>query len=768
MAVSPNLKRVWLYALLLALLAVTQPEARATTAPAEPLIISQDHAWPPLAFRDQHGKPQGILVDLWTELGRRLGRPIEFRLVDWPDSIAQVRDGRAQVHGGLFPSPERATFLDFTHKLIPMEAVVFVTADKRAATLEDPSLAPIGVIAGSYELEFLRTHYPGLTLREYRNNVLMVAAAVAGEIHAFAADHPVGVYLLSQHTKPGEFHVLKVLYRQKLVAAVPKGETELLQDIDAAIAELSAEDLARITNRWLHTETIEVMPHWLIPALLWLVLVVLLFMLATYLRGLRRQRSKLEQQLQIRTHDLKERGEQFQALFDNASVSVMVHDKDSLVVLEANARALESYGVDSVDALNEAAFESQSVWAEAPYTLADVQQWFARTRETGPQRFEWLTRSITGACMWEDVFLQTVHIGGIERIVSTSIDITARKQAESDLHRQMQLEELVRDISVGLLTGSSQNTNTNIARMMQRIGDFMQASRCLLFEQDRENGCYTLREQWCATDIAPRTPAMSIPVDTLHAYFEKLQRGEALVYIDRDMHEHQFEHQILAAGNTRSFLALPILRDGRLQEILVLSSVDEEKHWPQSDIKLLQVAADLIGGALARQRLEHDLEDLATHDSLTGLFNRRKLESLLALEIERAARYTRQFAIILFDIDAFKAVNDQYGHDTGDAVLREVAITVQQQLRSSDMLGRWGGEEFVVLLPEANAPGVQRVAETLRSQVAAAKFSGIKQLTISLGITMYTAGDTLDSILRRADQALYEAKAAGRNCAVIG
>ncbi|MFP3875000.1 MAG: transporter substrate-binding domain-containing protein, partial [Thiohalophilus sp.] len=238
------------------LVVVAEPESKA------PLVISQDHAWPPLAFRDRHGEPRGLLVELWQALGEQLGRPVEFRLVDWPQTIEQVRDGQAEVHGGLFPSPERAKILDFSRPLLPLETVLFVSADVQARAVDDPALAPVGVVAGSYEREFLLDRYPDLRVREYANNTRLVRAAAAGQLRAFAADYPVGRYLLDRHSTPGEFHVQEVLYRQQLVAAVRPGESALLKTLNDAIAELDPEQLERIRNRWTHTETIEVTPPW--------------------------------------------------------------------------------------------------------------------------------------------------------------------------------------------------------------------------------------------------------------------------------------------------------------------------------------------------------------------------------------------------------------------------------------------------------------------------------------------------------------------------
>jgi diguanylate cyclase (GGDEF)-like protein len=164
-----------------------------------------------------------------------------------------------------------------------------------------------------------------------------------------------------------------------------------------------------------------------------------------------------------------------------------------------------------------------------------------------------------------------------------------------------------------------------------------------------------------------------------------------------------------------------------------------------------------LEGALARE---------ARSDSLTGLLNRRALGEILDQESERARRYGRPFSVLLLDVDHFKKVNDQLGHDVGDEVLRQLAKTCDRALRGSDRLGRWGGEEFLVLLPETKPAEAAALAERLRSTVADRTFlcrGLVVPVTVSLGVTSMVLGETWDSAYVRLDEALYEAKRGGRN-----
>jgi polar amino acid transport system substrate-binding protein len=158
-----------------------------------------------------------------------------------------------------------------------------------------------------------------------------------------------------------------------------------------------------------------------------------------------------------------------------------------------------------------------------------------------------------------------------------------------------------------------------------------------------------------------------------------------------------------------------------------------------------------------------ELEQLSITDKLTNLYNRRKLDELLENEIHRCERFGHTFGFAILDIDHFKDVNDTFGHQVGDKVLVEIANILKENLRKTDFVGRFGGEEFVIICPESNIESVSNLMENLRKEIENHNFEKIKHKTASFGITILKKGDTFDSILKRADEALYDAKNSGRN-----
>lgn len=190
------------------------------------------------------------------------------------------------------------------------------------------------------------------------------------------------------------------------------------------------------------------------------------------------------------------------------------------------------------------------------------------------------------------------------------------------------------------------------------------------------------------------------------------------------------------------------------------------EYWVEEDIVPIKDDNDKIISYMSISRditAKKEIEKLSITDQLTGVYNRRKFDNSLEEEVQRARRYSEELALIMIDMDHFKDVNDTYGHQVGDDVLIVTAKLISEHVRNVDIVGRYGGEEFVVICPNIGLEQAEVVAEKLRAEIQKHEFDAVGTKTISLGVAEFTEGDTPDDLVKKADTALYKAKEEGRN-----
>ncbi|HHW47241.1 MAG TPA: diguanylate cyclase [Clostridiaceae bacterium] len=190
-----------------------------------------------------------------------------------------------------------------------------------------------------------------------------------------------------------------------------------------------------------------------------------------------------------------------------------------------------------------------------------------------------------------------------------------------------------------------------------------------------------------------------------------------------------------------------------------------DKTWnvwwtPLSDNVFLHYAIDVT----KYKRMEDELRHLSVTDYLTNTFNRRYFIKKLEEEIERSSRSGKEFSIILLDIDHFKSINDRFGHNVGDLVLKSLVEVIKGRISKIDILARWGGEEFVILLPDMSVKGAAFLAEELQRLIRQMDIPNIGRVAASFGVAAYCPGDSIDTLINKADNMMYEAKAAGGDC----
>jgi len=217
-------------------------------------------------------------------------------------------------------------------------------------------------------------------------------------------------------------------------------------------------------------------------------------------------------------------------------------------------------------------------------------------------------------------------------------------------------------------------------------------------------------------------------------------------------------------SETVSEMCLPLVSAGQPLGVLALESAGAGAFRP-ADLRALESVADICAIAIQNAHYFEQARRMAFVDGLTGVYNRRYFEQRILEELERAARYSGGLAVLMLDIDHFKRVNDEFGHLLGDEVLRQLSTILAQQLRKVDVVCRYGGEEFSILVPQTTGEHAVGVAEKLRRVIEDWNFPGVpRPVTVSIGVADFPEnGATRDELVKAADAALYAAKQAGRN-----
>lgn len=268
-------------------------------------------------------------------------------------------------------------------------------------------------------------------------------------------------------------------------------------------------------------------------------------------------------------------------------------------------------------------------------------------------------------------------------------------------------------------------------------------------------------------------PREEDPVDLMlpaqNPQFEAINRNRLPLFLTNAREYRPFE-SLGALNCGKSWLGVPLLSHGQLLGYLSIYAA-EAGLYDSSHTRLAEIFANEASIAIENARLFQQVQQLAVTDELSGFYNRRYFYELLDMELARSKRYNRPVSLLVIDLDHFKEVNDRYGHATGDLVLKKICEAIHRVVRESDILGRHGGEEFVLLLPETPVDRALEVADRLCHMVAAnpVEVDQIRiDVTISIGVAAAGPGcmDS-DGLFRCADHAMYQAKQAGRNQAIV-
>jgi len=476
--------------------------------------------------------------------------------------------------------------------------------------------------------------------------------------------------------------------------------------------------------------------------------------------------------------ELKKERDFTSAVLDIVGAQVVVLDREGRIVgFNRACELLSGYSFQEV--------RGKRIWEiltdDAALTRSRVKKELAGDYPSTHESY-WITRTGERRLIsWSTTALLDDD-NNVEHLIATGVDVTERRQAEKglqDANKKLatwvdDLEERRREMAL----------LSEMSELLQNCEDFEEAyavsARYIqkLFPFDHGALCLTSASR----DMVEAVEMWGDPAPTERVFTPSdcwaLRRGRSPLVDDPQpglMCAHVLSPQ------AAKYLCVPMMARSEALGILHLRHATGEAGqqgalWQPSNEHKQQLAvavADQIAMALANLRLRETLRNMAIRDPLTDLFNRRYMEESLERELRRAERRKTTVGVIMFDIDHFKDFNDIYGHDGGDALLRELGSIMKTRTRGEDIACRYGGEEFVYVLPESSLAHTQNRAEQLRQEMKQLKVyhlgKPLNNISISLGVSAFPEhGLTAETILKTADTALYRAKNEGRDRVVVG
>ena len=389
-------------------------------------------------------------------------------------------------------------------------------------------------------------------------------------------------------------------------------------------------------------------------------------------------------------------------------------------------------------------------------------QWFEAHSE--PER------QPDGSTLWFGQFHNIQHYKALEQSL---------RESEAEFSFQAGFQKLIAKLSTEFINLHFGTIDECIGELLETIGDFFMVDRSYLYEFSDDYLTMTNTHEWVRPGVpALRESQQSVPIQDFHWWHRQIDamvNSSRVVFIPDVSQlppEASEEKAMLQEQGVHSMFCVPVTIRGRVTGFFGVDSLSP-RQWREDQADLLIIVSGLLSGALERHRLEQELLHQSIRDPLTGLHNRRYLMPRLYEMLGSAVRHHNTFAIAMFDIDHFKQINDTRGHLGGDFVLTEFARILEHTTRSTDVVARFGGEEFVVafVLDETDdvTTLVGRILKAVRKHPFV--FEGLPiDVTVSAGIAgvidMPSVPSTPDPVIGKADHHLYMAKQAGRDCFV--
>ncbi len=741
--------------------AAVVPAALATTAAHDsPLRVVMDDNYPPYVIRDANGVVEGLLIDEWRLWEKKTGIKVDITATDWAKAQQIMQAGGADVIDTIFRTPARERLYDFSAAYADLPVGIYTHAG--IGGIHNPASLHgflVGVKAGDACIDRL-AHFGITTLKTYPSYQAVVDAAIASQVRVFCIDEPPANYLLHRVNAAGNFRLAFTLYTGQFHRAVHQGDAATLARIEQGFAAISSTEREALRDKWMGKSLPYVMQRTVFYGLAMAIITILL--LALFILLLRRLVRQRTAQLAASRSHLQATLDALPDLLFELDGEGRFHDYHSprTDLLAAPPELFLGKTVDQVlpapvahlvlEAIQEAGIHGYSTGKEYALNLSQGEVWFGLSMAKKP------------------------IAGKAPHFIALIRDITAQKTGEQQLARMTQLYAVLSQCNQAIVRCQSEaELFPIICRDAVNFGGFKMAWIGRI-DAARERivpvASYGDGQEYLA-DIVISTraddPAGRGPTGTA------LRSGEPF-WCQEFQHDPMTApwHERGARFGWGASAALPLTCDGSVVGVFTLYSEKIHAFDEAAQNLLLEMAMDIsfalqrFADEKSRQQSAATIEHLANYDPLTGLPNRALLRDRVHQAIATASRAGQSLTVMFLDLDHFKNINDSLGHSMGDNLLRGVAARLLNEVREQDTVSRWGGDEFILMLPDCTAEGAARVAEKLLVAFATPYQVAQHELntTPSIGIALYPAdGDDFESLAKAADAAMYRAKQEGRN-----
>ncbi|MCF8025392.1 MAG: transporter substrate-binding domain-containing protein [Desulfobacteraceae bacterium] len=672
--------------------------------------------WPPFNFNEKD-RPQGFSIDYMKLLADKLGVEIEYVTgFVWGEFMDMLQTGDIDILCDVVETPNRKKTISFTEPYLTIfSGIVVRKGNERFAGLNDLAGRKVAVPKDFYYQEILKRDYPRIQIVVENDTLDCLRAVSSGKAAAALSEKPVFDYLINQHflTDLKSVPIMESRYfdNTPVSIGVSKDRKILRNILQKAMDKVSQEERNRLYRRWLKQQDQE------------------------------SGRSKILFSPQER-----------QWLEKREAISMCV-DPSRLPFEEIDASGVHRGIAADIIALLEKRIG-------LPIRVVPTETWQESLNAMENGHCDLLSSVSKNSRDERGFVTSSPYIESVNVIVARSSqtyipDLHALEGKKVAIARGNPVGSYLEDRFPGIRLFYYPDLDQTLQKVAKGKAEVAVGSLHRVSYAIHELGLYDLK-------IAGQTPykeqlALGIRSDDLILNSIMNKALESLT--DREV-----------SGITRKWLSIRYdqgVNTALLLQILGagLFLISLFVFWNR---KLVRLNREL---GIAHETLavkSRELERLSITDTLTGLFNRMKLEDLLVNEIKRVKRTGQPFSVIMLDVDNFKKINDSYGHQAGDVVLREIARFLQASVRQADSLGRWGGEEFLILCPNTTGKGAAILAEHLRRLLSAQNFAAAGGVTCSFGVAEYRPEEGENQLLSRVDRAMYSAKRLGRNRVGLG